>query len=148
MRGKKKGFTLVELIVVIAIVAIIAAVAVPATIKYVSDAKKSMAENETLNVINTITESMAIIATKQDGMVTKQGMLDILGEQMPYCEYVTKVVVEKDGEDQFKVTVHASDIASKMATFPYSSFEVQWGEADVSSFSFIPSDTGSGWAVE
>ena len=38
-KNKKKGFTMVELIVVIAIIAIIAAVAVPTTISYVQKAR-------------------------------------------------------------------------------------------------------------
>ena len=41
MRGRQKGFTLMELMVVIVIVAILAAVATPLYINYVNDAKRT-----------------------------------------------------------------------------------------------------------
>lgn len=148
MRGKKKGFTLVELIVVIAIIAIIAAVAVPTTIKYVNEAKVSMAENETLNLMNTITESMAMIATDKNGRLAKEVMLEVLRDQMPDTEYVTQVIVEQNGDSEFKVIVKAGDLAIKESKFAYSTFNIEWGEESSTSFSFVPSETESGWAVE
>lgn len=39
LKGNKKGFTLIEMIVVIVIIAILAAIAVPAIMKYVDDAR-------------------------------------------------------------------------------------------------------------
>ena len=39
MRGNKKGFTLIEIIIVLIIIAILAAIAVPALIRYVNEAK-------------------------------------------------------------------------------------------------------------
>lgn len=39
LKGNKKGFTLIEMIVVIVIIAILAAIAVPAIMKYIDDAK-------------------------------------------------------------------------------------------------------------
>ena len=142
MRGKKKGFTMVELIVVIAIIAIIAAIAVPSTIGYVNKAKKSMADNETLNLMNLITESMALIASEMDGRVARDTFQSILDEQMPNVEYVTEVIVAQDGDSQLKVTIKAGDLSQKEQTFNYSSYYLQWGEESVSQFTFTP--TGSG----
>ena len=142
MKGKKKGFTMVELIVVIAIIAIIAAVAVPATIGYVNKAKQAVADNETLNLMNTITESMAIIASEMDGRVARDTFQTILDEQMPNVEYVTEVIVAQDGDSQLKVTVKAGDISQKEQTFKYDTFNLVWGESSVTQFTFTP--TGSG----
>ena len=40
MRRNKKGFTLIEIIIVLIIIAILAAIAVPAMMKYINDAKQ------------------------------------------------------------------------------------------------------------
>lgn len=148
MKGKKKGFTMVELIVVIAIIAIIAAVAVPATIGYVNKAKKSVSDNETLNLMNTITESMAIIASEMNGRVARDTFQTILDEQMPNVQYVTEVIVAQDGDEQLKVTVKAGDISQKEQTFKYSTFNLVWGESTITQFTFVPIGSGDAhWTV-
>lgn len=145
MRDKKKGFTLVELIVVIAIIAIITAVAVPVTMKYVGEAKDSMAENEALNLMNTITESMAMLATKEQS-VARDAMMDILNEQMATTEYLTEVTIT-DETTQFKVVVKAGDRATEEETFNYSVYKVQWGESANTSFTMVPNEDRTGWIL-
>lgn len=140
IRGRKKGFTLVELIVVIAIIAIIAAVAVPTTISYVNKAKLAVAEQEVQNLMNTISESFALIATEKDGRVAKDTIKEVLVNQMPEPEQVTEVTISQDGATKLKVTVKADDLASDEASFDYSVFQLSWGEGTETSFTFVPDD--------
>lgn len=53
--GKKKGFTLVELMIVVAIMGVLAAIAVPLYTGYVEDARQSEAKSN-LQVIRTLEE--------------------------------------------------------------------------------------------
>ncbi|MDR3552127.1 MAG: type II secretion system protein [Clostridia bacterium] len=44
LKGKKRGFTLIELIVVIAILAILASILIPSMVTYIGNAKTSVAQ--------------------------------------------------------------------------------------------------------
>ncbi|PID27459.1 MAG: hypothetical protein CR982_05815 [Candidatus Cloacimonadota bacterium] len=59
----KKGFTLIEVMVVAVIVAILAAVAVPAYQKYIDDAAMQVAQNMAATVA---AEAAALVASKGD----------------------------------------------------------------------------------
>lgn len=70
MRNNKKGFTLIEMIVVIVIIAILVALAVPAVMGYVSDAREAKlkaaasAGVTTMQVAMAKSESLGELATK------------------------------------------------------------------------------------
>ncbi len=54
MRNKKKGFTLVELIVVIAIIGVLAAIIVPTTLHFVNQGKQEAANTELTEIKNAV----------------------------------------------------------------------------------------------
>ena len=62
MRGNKKGFTLIELMIVIAIIGILAAIAIPNFIAYRNKAFCSAAESDAKNVAAEIADYFAIPA--------------------------------------------------------------------------------------
>lgn len=60
MRNKKKGFTLVELIVVIAIIGVLAAIIVPTTLHFVNQSRDEAAAQEISGVFNSIDASLTL----------------------------------------------------------------------------------------
>lgn len=85
-RGNKKGFTLVEIIVVLVILAILAAIAVPSVLGYVQEAKdsriladlrESMIAAQVTFVKSTTFEEDAGVDVKRDNYLTKDQMDDL-----------------------------------------------------------------------
>lgn len=60
MRNKKKGFTLVELIVVIAIIGVLAAIIVPTTLHFVNQSRDEAAAQEISGIFNSIDGSLTL----------------------------------------------------------------------------------------
>lgn len=69
-RLNKKGFTLVELIIVIAILAILVAVLAPQYIKYVSKAENGVVEAAANDVLSACKSEAALGAFKEDCTIT------------------------------------------------------------------------------
>lgn len=109
-KNKKKGFTLVELIVVIAIIAIIAAVAVPTTIKYVNEAKISTAYNEASSLLGSINTSMANLG--MDGSLTSAKIESELTTLMPTPQHVTNVEISKV-DTVYTITVYCTGVTGE-----------------------------------
>lgn len=58
MRNKKKGFTLVELIVVIAIIGVLAAIIVPTTLHFVNQGRQEAANTELSEIKNAVNNGL------------------------------------------------------------------------------------------
>lgn len=70
MRNKKKGFTLVELIVVIAIIGVLAAIIVPTTLHFVNQARDQAAVEELDRVASAFDSGLTEIVAEMSGTAT------------------------------------------------------------------------------
>ena len=67
MRNKKKGFTLVELIVVIAIIGVLAAIIVPTTLHFVNQARDQAATEELDRVVSAFDSGLTEVIANMSG---------------------------------------------------------------------------------
>ena len=96
MKNTKKGFTLVELLVVIAILAILASVAVVGYTAFINDAKESNAKTEAHQIETAIEASLMVkdyVVVKETTTTTTTGE----GESATTTTTTTYLVVAKDG---------------------------------------------------
>src|SRR5579862_5752164 len=87
----RKGFTLVEILVVVAIIVILASAAVPLTIKYINDARRDTAQTKAKALVGTVRtflikhpdqgppQSLEVLV--QAGLIGKEGIFDPWGQE-------------------------------------------------------------------
>jgi type IV pilus assembly protein PilA len=89
-RNNKKGFTIVELVIVIAVIAILAGVLIPTFSGIVSKAKKSNIEQETR-------AALTVILAEENGQISSNAQyyfFYVNGTDVTYFEYVDGELVE------------------------------------------------------
>ena len=112
-RNNKKGFTIVELVIVIAVIAILAGVLIPTFAGIVAKANKSNIEQETR-------ASLTVVLAEENGQMSSNAKYYFLysnDDKVAYFAYENGELVEKkatelDGWDEAtkKVNVNANDV--------------------------------------